>query len=103
MLYKNLLKARIDDGTADKLTEISRKSGLSKSAVLRGLINGTSIRASPPADYQAMISELRRIGVNLNQIALVANATGDIQREAYTQQACEINRAVLDIRRAVEL
>lgn len=94
---------RIDPGTKTQLDRLAEQSGHSRSAVVRNLIHGAAIREMPTADYFAMTEELRRIGVNLNQLAAAANATGHIDAAHYQAAAAELRRAVLDIKRAVEL
>ena len=89
--------------TPEKLSALAVKSGQPKSSVIRALINGAAIREPPPADYRAMMSELHAIGNNLNQIARVANATGLPDKAAYYVNAAMLSKALLDIRRAVEL
>lgn len=89
--------------TKEKLLSLSKQSGRSMSAVVRDLIDGSTIREMPTADYHAMTDALRRIGVNLNQIAMVANSTGNVDKLAYMKEAAILRRTVLEIRRAVEL
>ena len=85
------------------LDRLAEQSGHTRSAVVRRLIEGAAIREMPPADYFLMIEELRRIGVNLNQIAAAANSTGHIDAAAYAVAVTDLRRAVLEIKRAVEL
>jgi len=89
--------------TRERLKTLSIASGFSMSAVVRRLVDGAEIREMPPADYHAMIGELRAIGNNLNQIAYIANATGRVDREAYLQEAARLREGILRIRQAVEL
>ncbi|MDL2324529.1 MobC family plasmid mobilization relaxosome protein [Ruminococcaceae bacterium OttesenSCG-928-A16] len=97
------LLLRIDPVQKEKLKGMALASGRSMSAVVRDLIDGAAIREMPPADYHAMTEALRRIGVNLNQIAMVANSTGNVDKAVYLKEAAILRRAVLEIRRAVEL
>ena len=54
-------------------------AGLSLSAYVRALAaEDTPIVAPEPLADVELIAELKRIGVNLNQIARVANATGEL-------------------------
>ena len=46
-----------------------KKSGLSREAYLRQLVNGLEPQDAPPPDYYAMMRELHGIGNNLNQIS----------------------------------
>ena len=55
-----------------------KKTGLSREAYMRQLINGYAPKEMPTPDYHAMMRELNAIGNNLHQIAARANATGFI-------------------------
>ena len=50
-----------------------KRSGLMQSKYLRALIMKRPIREKLPIDYYRMLTELNRIGNNLNQIARIAN------------------------------
>jgi antitoxin component of RelBE/YafQ-DinJ toxin-antitoxin module len=103
MKNDRIFKMRIDPAIENKLQELSQKSGLKKSAVVRALITGGAIREPPPLDYRAMTAQLRAIGSNMNQIAHVANATGQADRREYKENAAALHRALVNIMRAVEL
>ncbi|RNC62906.1 MAG: hypothetical protein AWM53_01832 [Candidatus Dichloromethanomonas elyunquensis] len=85
----------------EKLQASAKKSGLSGETYLRTLINGFLPKELPPADYHALMRELRAIGNNLNQIAVKGNATGHIDRSIFQDEANRLRKAVLDIRAAV--
>ena len=53
-----------------------RKTGLSREAYIRQLMNGYTPKERPPLDYHEMMKELHAIGNRMNQIAARANATG---------------------------
>lgn len=77
------------------------KTGLSREAFIRMLINGYIPKTSPPPDYYAMVRELHSIGNNLNQLAVKAHTTGHLDRETFQQEADELRRAVQRIQQAV--
>jgi len=62
------------------------KSGLTYSAYLRHLINGRQPQEKPPPEYFDVLKELRAIGRNVNQIAMVANVTGIIEADKYGER-----------------
>lgn len=64
----------LDRKEAEAFNKKVRRSGLSREAYLRHLINGLVPQDSPPPDYFSMMRELHSIGNNLNQIAAKANA-----------------------------
>ena len=73
---------RLNRKEAEALDKKVKKSGLSREAYLRHLINGVVPRDAPPPDYYSMMRELHRIGNNLNQIAQKAHILNvlDVQR-----------------------
>lgn len=79
MLNRNCeIKVRL---TANELDLLNRNVALSKmnrEQYIRLLIQGYLPREAPPVDYYNLISELRRVGSNINQILRVANAKGFI-------------------------
>ncbi|WP_353853061.1 plasmid mobilization relaxosome protein MobC [Dehalobacter restrictus] len=92
---------RLDAKEWQNLANQVKKSGLSQETFIRTLINGYVPKELPPPDYYAMMRELRAIGVNLNQIAAKANATGHIDRTLFQYEANQLRKAVLDIQAAV--
>lgn len=68
------LEIRLSKDELYDLTKKARKAGLSKGAFVRRAVYGTEVKEAPPADVPYLISELNRVGYNLNQIAKVANA-----------------------------
>ena len=80
----------------------AKKTGLSQETYLRTFINDMIPKESPSPDYYAMMRELHAIGVNLNQIAAKANATGVIDA-AYAENARLLQKSLLSIQSAVEL
>jgi hypothetical protein len=84
-----------------RLHTSAEKSGLSQESYLRALINGYEPKELPPVDYHTMTRELHAIGVNLNQIAAVANTTGHIDRSVFQYEANRLRKAMLDIQKAV--
>ena len=68
----------LDKKEAEAFQKRVRKSGLSREAYLRHLVNGLEPQDAPPPDYYAMMRELHGIGNNLNQIARRLNEQGQI-------------------------
>ena len=85
----------------ERLHASAEKAGLSQESYLRVLINGYVPKELPPMDYYAMTRELHAIGVNLNQIAVKANATGHIDKTVFQYEANRLRKVVLDIQMAV--
>ena len=98
-----VIKCRLNKKEADVLNKRVKKSGLSREAYLRHLISGLVPTDAPPPDYFAMTQELRRIGVNLNQIAQKAHGLNMLDAKRYDENAALLKRAVVEITNAVML
>jgi len=88
---------------AERFNKRVKKSGLSREAYLRNLINDLIPTDMPSPDYFSMMNELRRIGVNLNQIALKASRLNVLDVKRYDENFIMLCRAVVDITNAVML
>ena len=78
-----------------------KKSGLSREAYIRTLLDGYAPKEMPPPDYHAMMRELNAIGNSINQIAARANTTGFFLAGEYAGYMQEFRSAVLSIQKAV--
>ena len=52
----------------------AEKAGLTKSALMRRAVKGLEVKEAPPVDVRSLMVDIIRVGNNLNQIAVVANA-----------------------------
>ena len=75
-----------------RVREAARRGGLSISEYVRRRTLGRPVTSRVDADAER---QLRRIGVNLNQLARVANAAGQVKRGA------DLDALVDEIRRAI--
>ena len=71
----------LDKKEAEALGKKVKRSGLSREAYLRHLVNGVVPQDAPPPAYYDFMRELHRIGNNLNQIAKRVNSTGNLYEE----------------------
>ena len=94
---------RLNRKEAEALNKRVKKSGLSREAYLRQLINGLVPKNAPPSDYYSMMRELHRIGNNLNQIAQKAHVLNVIDVQRYDQEVRKFRQAVEQITAAVVL
>jgi hypothetical protein len=78
-----VMSFRVDEKSAKKLEELKRKTKLKKSKIIRKLILGASLSAPP---IILPTSELNRIGNNINQLARVANSTGEIKLDEFVRE-----------------
>jgi len=83
----------LDKKEAEAFQKKVKKSGLSREAYLRHLVNGLEPQDAPPPDYYAMMRELHGIGNNLNQIARAINDW----HNPYPQLAAEVRAAASDL------
>ena len=82
----NLLKKNVD------------KTGLSMQAYLRKVIKGVQPKSLPPMEFFEILSELRRIGINMNQIAVKANTIGFVDTEEYWSNMKALENAISDLK-----
>ena len=71
------IKLWVNDEEYKVLQQDVERTGLTQSKYLRALIMKRPIREKLPIDYYHMLTELSRIGNNLNQIARIANQQPD--------------------------
>lgn len=82
--------------TRDELAELTRKARkarLSKAGFIRCAIHGTQVRDAPPADLPILIQEVRRAGVQMEQVLRRIELQGVLD-VSQLRQALEENRAV---------
>ena len=91
----------LNNAEKNRLDHNVKKSGLSREAYLRSLINGYVPKELPPVNYHAMMKQLRAIGNRINQIAVKANTIGFIHANEYAMYADEIRKTMLTIQSAV--
>jgi len=97
------IKLRLNHKEAETLNKRVQKSGLSREAYLRQLINNLIPTDLPPPDYHAMMNELRGIGRNINQIAQKAHVLNVIDTKRFDDAYAEYNKAMITIIEAVML
>lgn len=86
-----------------KLNQMTLECGMKRESYIRSLILNVIPQPKPTEDFYEMIVQLRRIGTNLNQIALVANRTGSIDILRYKKDIESLNQSILEIRKKVLL
>jgi hypothetical protein len=80
----------LDEKEAHKLTDNSKKCKLSQSSYVRYLIMNKTPVELPPADYYALVREVRALGNNLHQIAAKANALNLLDTPMFKRYADDI-------------
>lgn len=98
-----LIQFWMPESECKRLDKRVKKSGLTRSAYLRFLIQNLVPQDLPPLDYHRMMRQLFGISNNLNQLAIKAHEFGMLDTKQYEENVKELNRAVLEIKRAVTL
>ena len=93
----------LDKKEAEALQKRVKKSGLSREAYLRHLVNGLIPQEAPPPDYYSMMRELYRIGNNLNQIARKAHVLQALDVQRYDANLERLEAAIRKITEVVVL
>ena len=66
------IKVRMTEEAFDRVTALAQATVLSREAFIREALRGTTIRASPPAEYVEILREMRRMGNNVHQLLIKA-------------------------------
>ena len=66
------IKVRVTEEEFDRVTALAQATVLSREAFIREALRGTTIRASPPAEYVEILREMRRMGNNVHQLLIKA-------------------------------
>ena len=74
-------KLRLTENEYSHLALQAKKAGLTRGQFLRNVVMGIQLRARPPDTYYQLLKEINAIGVNINQIAHIANAEQTISKE----------------------
>lgn len=88
----------------EMLIQKSNKAGIGKSRYIRELICSSCPVEAPPPQFYHAYNDLNKIGININQIAALGNATGVITKEdvEYLKAASkEIKEKLVEIKTIV--
>ncbi len=75
------------------LTKKARKAHLSLGGFVRSAVSGAEIKEAPGADIPKLIYEVRRVGINIDQILKIAHTKGLLMCRS-SARLWEDNRAV---------
>ena len=90
------IKIRFSPDELAALNEQVKKAGISREQFCRNAIQGVAIRENPPADLHKLIWEIRRVGNNIDQILMIANARGLLD-------VPQLRKAMADLRETEKL
>lgn len=82
----------------DKLDSKAHKAKLSKTDYFRSMLKGLAPKDAPTPDFKLLVEVLCNIGNTMNQIAQVANNTGNINADVYMREVRNLDAAIYDIR-----
>lgn len=91
---KNRVEIRLSDDELEYLNLAVARSGLSREAYLRLIIQKIVPAEKPYPELIETIKQLRRIGNNLNQIAVIAHKTGSIDVMKYKKNFEELQNQI---------
>ena len=91
----------LDDKELEKLNRKVLKSGMDRTKFLRKLCAGTEIKEQPSSDMKEVISQLRRIGINIQQVAVKANSLNIIDAPLYRKNYTELQAVIGKIMEAI--
>ena len=97
----NDVHLRLNDKELSKLDALVRRSGLTRQAYLRQLINGLQPRNLPPPDFRPMMRQFYACGNALNQIARKAHALNVIDEQKYDEAVRQFREAVHMLNRVI--
>ena len=64
------------DSEYEELMKKVKASKLSREKFCRMILSGAQLKEAPPVEFYTLITEVRRVGVHLNQIIRKANSLG---------------------------
>jgi predicted DNA-binding protein len=94
----NILNIRLNDNEELQLNEDIKKTNKNKSDYVRDLIKHAKINEKPDERFYEISKILIRIGGNLNQLAIKANALNFIDVDAYKKEVDDLNKYKAEIR-----
>jgi len=86
----------LNDKEFEAFEQKAKRSSRSREAFIRKAIEDVQIKELPPADLYKLIWEIRRVGNNIDQILMIANAKGILNIP-------DLRKAISDLREAEKL
>lgn len=87
----------LDDSEYRKLKDWSAASKRTMSEYIRELLKDNQPVAFPPIEYQEVLRELRKIGINLNQLASKTHTLGFVDEREYRAESDRLWRVVAEL------
>jgi hypothetical protein len=99
---KHSVLVRLNEQELVHLRSLVKASGLPQENLLRKIILGYQVKASPPIEYQEIIGQLMSIGNSINQIAAKLSTLSVLDRNTYSDQYSELLKVILEIQNQME-
>ncbi|MDD3504687.1 MAG: hypothetical protein PHE63_11495 [Eubacteriales bacterium] len=99
---KHSVLVRLNEQELVHLRSLVKASGLPQENLLRKIILGYQVKASPPIEYQEIIGQLMSIENSINQIAAKLNTLSVFDRNTYSDQYSELLKVILEIQNQME-
>lgn len=93
------IKVRLSDDELTQLNEIVRELGISRESYIRSLLKYEIPRGKPTEEYLEILYQLRQIGNNINQIAIIAHQTRLIDEMRFQKAFEKLNSDIAEIKR----
>ena len=90
---------RLDEEEAEYLDRLVKRSGRSKEAFLRAVIQGYQLCEKPDPEFYKAMRELSGIGNRINQLAVKAHALDFVDAPMLSQEAKKWHELQIDIRK----
>ena len=94
---RNLIKVYLSDDEYRRFKDNVKACRRTNSSYVRELIVETTPIAFPPIEYQEVLRELRKIGINLNQLASKAHTLGFVDEREYRAESERLGRVVAEL------
>lgn len=85
---------RLTQEEAQRLNGDVAKTGLSREAYLRALIENRPVKAKPAPDLVEVLRHLQQINHNMNQIAVKANTLRFVDTQAYWENVRQLKATI---------
>lgn len=84
-----------------QLQKYKQATGLTTQTYFLKLFHGIHPIELPHPDFFEVLESLHHISINMNQIALKANMTGDIYADAYWENSRRMQEVISDIKSSI--
>ena len=97
----NLIKVYLSDDEYRRFKENVKACRRTNSSYVRELIVDTTPIEFPPIEYQEVLRELRKIGINLNQLASKAHTLSFVDEREYRAESERLWRVVAELTKSM--